>query len=119
MRPILPLLLLLSGCVNAQPFDLTITNGGGEPTFIAAGESTGVLVGIQEEIGSQWVSLSRSLESMCMPECGAAFGPIVCADMAAELSAVYGLLPDESVSKSFDGEMWYVDTLNGCARRAP
>ncbi len=116
MRHALPLALLLTGCVSAQPFDLTITNGDSAPTFLAAGESTGVLVGLQEEVGSQWVWLSSSLASMCMPECGAPLGAIVCADMAAELSAVYGLLPGESVTKSFDGEFWYVDTLNNCAR---
>ncbi len=110
---------LFAGCTPAQPFDLVITNGGDAPTFLSAGEGSGVLVGIQEEIGSTWFSLSSSLEGMCVAECGQLPGPIVCADMAAELTAVYGLLPGESVTKSFDGELWYYDTLNRCARPAP
>jgi hypothetical protein len=117
MRHLLPL-LLLAGCANAQPFDLTVVNGDSRATFLSAGESTGVLIRIREEVGSQWVDLWTSQAAMCMPECGVLGGPIVCADMAAELGAVYGLLPGDSVSKSFDGDFWYGDTLNNCARRA-
>ena len=112
------LLALLSGCINAQPFDLTITNDGDGPTFLAAGEGSGVLVGVQEQIGSQWFFLSSSLEGMCSPQCGQ-LGPTVCAGRAAELSAVYGLMPGDSVTKSFDGEFWYYDEVGSCARQAP
>lgn len=117
MRPLI-LIAFLTGCVSAQPFDLTITNAGDEPTFLAAGEGSGVLVGVQEQIGSEWFGLASSLAAMCSPQCGQ-LGSVVCADMAAELSTVHGLMPGESVSKSFDGEFWYYDTLNGCARQAP
>jgi hypothetical protein len=114
----LPLLVLLAGCINAQPFDLTVTNGGTEPTFLAAGDSTGILVGIREEIGSTWVNLGSSRAALCAPECGVP-GQVVCAEMAAELGRVHGLMPGDSTTKSFDGEFWYVDPTGNCIRQAP
>ncbi len=117
MTRLLPL-LLLAGCINAEPFELTITNSGDQPTFLAGGDSSGVLVGIQEQMGSTWVALSTNEYAFCMQQCGVP-GAVACADMAAELGVVIGLMPDESATKAFDGEFWYVDPAANCVRQAP
>lgn len=112
------LLLLLNGCVAAQPFELTVTNDGDGHTFLAAGEGSGVLVGISEEMNGVDVPLITSLAFLCMEQCGVP-GQVVCADVAAQLAVVQALMPGDSVSKSFDGEFWYRDDLMNCARQAP
>ncbi len=124
MTRLLPLLsaAALAGCssIADAPFDIVVTNAGGETVYVNAGESSGVLVGLAEEIDGQWTPLSTSLAALCAPRCSdpPGFGAIVCADIAAELLVPHALLPGDSASRSYDGELWYL-TPRGCARRAP
>jgi len=111
--------LSAAGCgAGVSPFDVTVTNVGDRTTYIHAGEGSGLLIGIEEEINGEFRGLSRSLAFMCMARCGDISGSITCADVAAELLVSHALLPGDSASKSFDGEFWYA-TDRGCARRAP
>ncbi len=106
----------LSACVEPPPFDITITNGGAVTTYLNAGEGSGVLVGLQQEIAGEWRFLTSSLAFMCMERCGVP-GQVVCADAAAEMLVSHALLPGDSTMKSFDGEWWFETDL-GCAKRA-
>ena len=108
--------LTMTACVDPPPFDITIINSGAVTTYLNAGEGSGVLVGLQQEIGGQWRPLASSLANMCMERCGVP-GQVVCADVAAELLISHALLPGDSTTKSFDGERWY-ETDMGCAKRA-
>mgnify|MGYP000374136777 CR=1 FL=1 len=123
MRPLaLALALPLVGCtaVTDSPFDLLVTNGGTETVYVQAGESSGVLVGISEQIDGEWVRLATSLSGLCAPRCSdpPGFGAIACADAAAEFLIPHALLPGDSASRSYDGELWYL-APRGCARKAP
>lgn len=110
------LALFTTGCPNPPPFDVTITNTGAVTTYLNAGDSSGVLMRMEQEIGGTWRPLSRSLAFMCMERCGVP-GQVVCADVAAELLVPHALLPGDSTVKSFDGEFWY-EADAGCAMRA-
>ncbi len=109
-------ILCLTACADPQPFDVTITNTGATTTYLNAGEGSGVLMALEQEIGGEWRSLSPSLAFMCMERCGVP-GQIVCADVAAELLVAHALLPGDSTVRSFDGEWWY-ETDASCAKRA-
>ncbi len=115
---VLPLIaaLSLSACIDPQPFDITLTNSGPTTTYLNAGEASGVLVALEQEVGGQWRPLASSLAFLCIEQCGVP-GRIVCADVAAELLVAHALLPGDSTVESFDGEWWY-ETDGGCARRA-
>ncbi len=108
--------LILTACPEPAPFDITITNSGTVTTYLNAGESTGVLVRLEQEIGGEWRSLFASPAFMCIERCGVP-GQVVCADVAAELLVAHALLPGDSTVKTMDGERWYETDL-GCARRA-
>jgi hypothetical protein len=108
--------LNLTACIDPQPFDVTITNSGAVTSYLEAGEGSGVLVRLEQEIVGAWRPLASSLAFMCMERCGVP-GQIVCADVAAELLVAHALLPGDSVVKEFDGEWWY-ETDARCAQRA-
>jgi len=118
MRPALLLLaaLLLTACPQPPPFGVTITNIGSAPTYLNAGQSTGVLMRIDQEIGGTWRPLATSLAALCVERCGVP-GQIVCADVGADLLVPHALLPDDSTVKEFDGEFWYTSDA-GCAMKA-
>jgi hypothetical protein len=108
--------LALSGCVNPPDFGITIMNTGTVTTYLDAGDSSGVLMKLEQEIAGAWRPLSPSLAFMCIERCGVP-GQIVCAAVAAELLVAHALLPGDETLKMFDGERWY-ETDAGCAQRA-
>lgn len=115
-------LLPLASCADATlPFEVVVTNVGTEVSYINATEGSGILMGVQEEIDGEALSLSTSLAFMCAPKCSdpPGFGSIACADMAPDLLVTHALLPGDSASKSFDGEFWYFSEARGCVKRAP
>lgn len=119
MRLALPLALvclIVTGCPQPPPFDITITNAGTTTSYLNAGNSSGVLMRIDQEIGGTWRPLSSNLGFLCAAQCGTP-GPITCADAAAELLVPHALLPGDSAIRSFDGDFWYT-TTTGCAQKA-
>ncbi len=108
--------VVLSACPEPAPFDITITNSGTVTTYLNAGEGSGVLVSLQQEIRGEWRFLASSPAFMCIERCGVP-GQVVCADVAAELLVAHALLPGDSTTKTFEGERWYETDL-GCAKRA-
>ncbi len=109
------LALLLPGCVTAPAFDVTVTNAGAEATFLTAGEGTGISMRFEEQIGDAWVGLGSSRAAFCQAVCGQP-GPVVCADVAAELRGVWALLPGSSETRTFESDWWYRDEAAGCIR---
>ncbi len=111
--------LLLAGCPAAAPvFDVTVTNTTAEVSFLTAGEGSGILMRFEEEIGGTWTGLAMSRAAMCSPVCGSP-GPVVCADVAAELRGVWALLAGESETRTFEREWWYQDPSASCIRQTP
>ncbi|MCO4771601.1 MAG: hypothetical protein KDA24_16330 [Deltaproteobacteria bacterium] len=112
--------LSLAACGGAtEGFNVVVTNVGSVATYLHAGDSSGILMGIEEEVNGEWTSLSTSLAGMCTRACSAPPGAITCADVAAELLVAHALLPGDSGTKSFDGEFWFLNEGLNCARRAP
>lgn len=120
MRPLALALALLAlgGCAQAPDFNLVIENVGTETTWLRAGEGSGVLVQIEQEVKGEWVTLVPSLAWLCTEQCGVP-GAITCADVAAELSDAWALLPgDQAVREYTDKEFWYVDPVLNCAQKS-
>ena len=113
------LALLLGACAPPSAgFDITATNAATTARYVRAGEGSGLLVFLEEQIDGEWRGLASNLAFMCTAECGIP-GAIVCADVAAELSVVHALLPGDSVTKTWEAnEWWWLDDAANCARRA-
>lgn len=114
MIRVLPFLALLFAGCTAPAFSVTLSNVGDATTFVTAGEGSGPLLRIEVQEGGAWVPAASNRASLCMPICGLP-GPIVCADVAAELGGVHALLPGDRVTREWETQ-WYVEDSAGCLR---
>jgi len=106
--------LLAAGC-SAPPFEITVTNTGDVATYVSAGEGSGLLLLVEEEIGGTWRPLASSKAALCAPQCGLP-GAVVCAASAAELNVAHALLPGDSASRAYDTTWWWLDPAGACIR---